>query len=37
MEMEACLKSVAEGRRGVRQLLLAAIGSCVAWGIIDAT
>jgi hypothetical protein len=29
--------AVAEGRRGVRQLLLAAIGSCVAWGIIDAT
>jgi VIT1/CCC1 family predicted Fe2+/Mn2+ transporter len=29
--------NVAEGRRGVRQLLLAAIGSNVAWGIIDAT
>ncbi len=29
--------AVAEGRRGVRQLLLAAIGSNVAWGIIDAT
>jgi hypothetical protein len=28
--------NVAEGRRGVRQLLLAAIGSNVAWGIIDA-
>src|SRR5262245_10963536 len=27
---------VADGRRGVRQLLLAAIGSNVAWGIIDA-
>src|SRR6266576_5483096 len=29
--------NVAEGRKGVRQLLLAAIGSNVAWGIIDAT
>jgi hypothetical protein len=29
--------NVAEGRRGVRQLLLAAIGVNVAWGIIDAT
>jgi hypothetical protein len=29
--------NVAEGKRGVRQLLLAAIGSNVAWGIIDAT
>jgi len=28
--------AVADGRRGVRQLLLAAIGSNVAWGIIDA-
>jgi hypothetical protein len=28
--------NVAEGRKGVRQLLLAAIGSNVAWGIIDA-
>lgn len=28
--------NVAEGRRGVRQLLLAAIGCNVAWGIIDA-
>jgi hypothetical protein len=26
----------AEGKAGVRQLLLAAIGSNVAWGIIDA-
>jgi VIT family len=29
--------NVAEGRKGARQLLLAAIGSNVAWGIIDAT
>ena len=29
--------NVAEGRRGVRQLLLAAIGCNIAWGIIDAT
>ena len=29
--------NVAEGRKGVRQLLLAAIGSNVAWGIIDAS
>ena len=28
--------TVADGRKGVRQLLLAAIGSNVAWGIIDA-
>src|SRR5215475_10531230 len=28
--------SVADGKRGVRQLLLAAIGTNVAWGIIDA-
>ena len=28
--------SVADGKRGVRQLLLAAIGSNIAWGIIDA-
>jgi len=28
--------SVADGKRGVRQLLLAAVGSNVAWGIIDA-
>ena len=28
--------SVADGKRGVRQLLLAAIGANVAWGIIDA-
>jgi hypothetical protein len=28
--------TVADGKRGVRQLLLAAIGSNVAWGIIDA-
>jgi VIT1/CCC1 family predicted Fe2+/Mn2+ transporter len=28
--------AVADGRKGVRQLLLAAIGSNVAWGIIDA-
>jgi hypothetical protein len=28
--------SVAAGKRGVRQLLLAAVGSNVAWGIIDA-
>src|SRR5436189_3480549 len=29
--------TVADGRKGVRQLLLAAIGSNVAWGIIDAS
>jgi hypothetical protein len=29
--------TVAEDKRGVRQLLLAAIGSNVAWGIIDAS
>src|SRR5215467_8790386 len=29
--------NVAEGRKGARQLLLAAIGANVAWGIIDAT
>jgi hypothetical protein len=29
--------TVAEGKKGVRQLLLAAIGSNVAWGIIDAS
>ena len=29
--------SVADGKKGVRQLLLAAIGSNVAWGIIDAS
>ena len=29
--------TVADGKKGVRQLLLAAIGSNVAWGIIDAT
>ena len=29
--------NVAEGKKGVRQLLLAAIGSNVAWGIIDAS
>jgi hypothetical protein len=29
--------TVADGKRGVRQLLLAAIGSNVAWGIIDAS
>jgi len=29
--------AVADGRKGVRQLLLAAIGSNVAWGIIDAS
>src|SRR5438045_7298561 len=28
--------TVAEGREGVRQLLLAAIGCNVAWGLIDA-
>jgi hypothetical protein len=28
--------SVADGKRGVRQLLLAAVGANVAWGIIDA-
>jgi VIT family len=28
--------SVADGKRGVRQLLLAAVGTNVAWGIIDA-
>src|SRR6476469_3422403 len=28
--------TVAEGREGVRQLLLAAIGCNIAWGIIDA-
>jgi hypothetical protein len=28
--------SVADGKRGVRQLLLAAVGSNIAWGIIDA-
>jgi hypothetical protein len=28
--------AVAEGKRGVRQLLVAAVGSNVAWGIIDA-
>src|SRR5215475_8211556 len=27
--------SVADGKRGVRQLLLAAVGSNVAWGLID--
>jgi hypothetical protein len=29
--------TVADGKKGVRQLLLAAIGSNVAWGIIDAS
>jgi hypothetical protein len=29
--------AVADGKKGVRQLLLAAIGSNVAWGIIDAS
>src|SRR5215471_9058264 len=29
--------NVADGKKGVRQLLLAAIGSNVAWGIIDAS
>src|SRR5215813_1223420 len=29
--------TVADGKRGVRQLLLAAVGSNVAWGIIDAS
>src|SRR5262249_37351348 len=28
--------SVADGKRGVRQLLLAAVGTNIAWGIIDA-